>query len=138
MMRWTDDLNGNEETMRRSLKEKQEREEKDGDEDDQEKNCDAPSHQAGLWQSQACLLAGYPPRPNPRQDIVAKQRDEDEDYIKWLQHVWGCGKYSGDEYSAQKYSAQKYHVEKYSTEKYTAMKYSGKKYSLFCVSCSQP
>ena len=44
MMRWIDNLNGNEETMRKSLKEKQEHEDKDEHEDEEEKNCDAPPH----------------------------------------------------------------------------------------------
>ena len=43
MMRWIDNLNGNEEKMR-CLKEKQEYEDKDEHEDEEKKNCDAPSH----------------------------------------------------------------------------------------------
>ena len=44
MMRWIDNLNGNEELERKAGTE-----DKDEHEDEEEKNCDAPPHQVGLW-----------------------------------------------------------------------------------------
>ena len=49
---------------------------KDLHEDEEEKNCDAPS--LGRFMAKSGLPeAGHPPRPNPRQDIVGSPGDED-------------------------------------------------------------
>ena len=112
-------------------------------EEEEEKTCDVPPHQAGLWQSQAYLWAGYPPRPTPRQDIVGRTGDEDDDKMaleKFQQKKIAkkiCQKYLVHKYSAKKYSLEKYfamsmranQLLKYSTKKNSAERYFVMKYS---------